>query len=619
MVCCPRFKLFIGLLVLSASISLLFHGCDTKKTTTTVPTNNTDPKTQTPEGTQTQKTTTPTGGAGSISGVASFSGANIPTMEVIPIQTDAGHCGAELKHENRIVNSANRGLKNVVITIHGVKSSGNAGGITVSNKDCRFDPHVSVAQVGAEFAITNEDPVTHTTHPYSGNRSLFNVPMIAGQKPVKKKLRRSGVIELKCDVHSWMKGWVVVHENAFSAISDADGKFQIKDIPAGSYDARAWHEDLGEVTVQVTIEGGKDAKIDFKFNEGKPVEAIAGGAAVASKKVEQGSDSDSMFEVEAVSPLPGNKPLPLGLDPAKAIVPADNPITAEKVELGKALFFDPRLSIDDTVSCATCHDPKKGYSNGEAVATGIKGLKGGRSAPVVTNRLFSAAQFWDGRSPSVEHQALGPIENPIEMALPLDDAIKKLNAIEGYPELFEKAFGDKAITKDRIGKAIATFERTVVSGNSPFDRHEMGDEKALNESQKRGLALFRGKAKCSVCHTGFNLTDEAYHNIGVGMDAEKPDIGRMAVTKKPEDAGAFKTPTLRDIAESAPFFHDGSAKTLEEVVDFYDKGGIENPTLSKNMFKLNLTDQEKKDLVEIMKAFTGDDRVVSTPPTLPGK
>jgi cytochrome c peroxidase len=315
--------------------------------------------------------------------------------------------------------------------------------------------------------------------------------------------------------------------------------------------------------------------------------------------------------------IPGG--LPLGLDPYAAKVPADNLITPEKIELGKVLYFDPRLSKDDTISCASCHDPQKGYSNGTAFATGVGGAVGGRSAPVITNRLFSTLQFWDGRSPSLEDQALGPIQNPIEMAMSLDDVVAKIAKIPGYPELFNKAFGTPEVNSERIGKAIATFERTIVSGNSKFDRHENGDANALNESETRGLALFRGKAKCSVCHTGFNLTDEKYHNIGVGMDAAEPDPGRFAQTKKPEDTGAFKTGTLRDIVHSAPYFRDGSAKTLEEVVDFYDKGGTPNPHLSKNIFKLNLTDQEKKDLVAIMKAFTGDTRTVSKAPKLPGK
>lgn len=624
MTCCPRIRLFLGLIIIAGFVGLGLWGCSPDSTSNSTggdaPEKTSSSMTS---GTPSSggSTATPAGeGPGSLSGRAVFTGQSVPEMKVLPVQTDASHCGAEIRDESRIVDAATRGLKNVVITIHGLESEGDAGGVTVANKGCRFDPHVAVARKGAEFTITNEDPVTHTTHPYADNRSLFNVPLVAGQKPVTKKLRRAGIIELKCDVHAWMQGWVVVHDNAYAAISAADGKFEIPDLPPGTYQVRAWHEELGQTTVDLTVKAGEEARLDFRFDDGKPVEAVTGESQpIASKVAPPPADSEPMFEVEAVSPLPGNQPLPLGLDPSRAIVPADNPITEEKVALGKALFFDPRLSVDDTVSCATCHDPQKGYSNGEAVATGVGGQKGGRAAPTIANRLFSDLQFWDGRAATVEHQALGPIENPIEMAMKLDDVLVKLKGIEGYSDLFEKAYGDPEITRDRIAKAIASYERTVVTGNSPWDRHEKGDESALTESQKRGLALFRGKAKCSVCHTGFNLTDEQYHNIGVGMDAENPDQGRAAVTKKPEDVGAFKTPTLRDVALTAPYFHDGSAKTLMEVVEFYDKGGIPNPTLSKNIFKLELTEQEKQDLVEIMKAFTGDTRTVSKAPPLPGK
>lgn len=306
--------------------------------------------------------------------------------------------------------------------------------------------------------------------------------------------------------------------------------------------------------------------------------------------------------------------LPPNLDEDELKIPADNPLTKAKVELGKVLYFDKRLSSDDTISCASCHDPNKGYSNGDAFAKGVGGAVGGRAAPSIVNRVFSEAQFWDGRAATLEAQALGPIQAPVEMNMKLDDLVKKLAAIPGYPELFQKAFGSSAVTSDAIAKAIASFERTVTSGNAPWDRHLSGDATALTESQKRGLALFTEKAKCSTCHTGFNLTDEKYHNIGTTYEREKPDVGRHEVSKEDKDRGALKTPTLRDIELTGPYFSDGSAKTLEAVVDFYDKGGIKNPHLNENITKLNLTDQEKKDLVAIMKAFTGDTRVVSSPP-----
>ncbi|MDP7018644.1 MAG: cytochrome c peroxidase [Pirellulaceae bacterium] len=296
-------------------------------------------------------------------------------------------------------------------------------------------------------------------------------------------------------------------------------------------------------------------------------------------------------------------------------VPADNPFTQAKADLGKLLYFDKRLSVDDTVSCASCHDPKKGWSNGERFATGVEGQKGGRSAPTIINSGLQVFQFWDGRALQLEGQALGPIENPIEMAMPLDDLIEKLNGIKGYREQFQNVFKTDA-TKTGVAQAIASFERTVLSGGSPFDQYKAGKKSALNETQARGRKLFFGKANCSACHAGQNFTDGAFHNLGVGMDAEesKRDLGRFAVTKLEGDKGSFKTPTLREISRSAPYMHDGSLPTLEAVVDFYAKGGIKNPQLDEELFPLKLTDQDKKDLVEFLKALNSPDYPDVEPP-----
>ena len=207
------------------------------------------------------------------------------------------------------------------------------------------------------------------------------------------------------------------------------------------------------------------------------------------------------------------------------------------------------------------------------------------------NRVFSEAQFWDGRAASLD----------------------KISKIAGYKPLFKAAFGDDKVTIDRIGKAIATFERTVVAGNSPYDRYQDGDKSALSPSATRGMELFTGKAKCSVCHAGFNFADEKYHNLGVGIDKTPVDKGREEFTKKAEDRGQYKTPTLRNIADTAPYMHDGSEKTLEDTVEFYNKGGVKNPNLDKEMKPLNLTDQEKADLVAFMKALSGEVTQVAVP------
>ncbi len=271
--------------------------------------------------------------------------------------------------------------------------------------------------------------------------------------------------------------------------------------------------------------------------------------------------------------------MPLGLDADLLMVPEDNPITAAKVELGKLLYFDGRLSRDGTVSCATCHDPAKGFTDQARVSTGVDGKTGTRNAPTVVNTAFNIFQFWDGRAPSLEAQAKGPIENPVEMATTHAAVVTKIAAVAGYKPHFRAAFGGEEVTIDRIAQAIASFERTVLSGNSAWDRHVARDATALSPAAVRGLELFEGKALCTRCHVGFNLTDGLFHNLGVGMTAEKPDLGRFGVTKDKQDTGAFKTPTLRDIQRTAPYMHDGSMATLEEVVDFYDRGGEPNPWL----------------------------------------
>lgn len=324
--------------------------------------------------------------------------------------------------------------------------------------------------------------------------------------------------------------------------------------------------------------------------------------------------------------------LPLGLSAGAAQIVGlkENPLTRAKIELGRQLYFDTRLSSDNTVSCASCHHPNEGYGRHTQFGVGIKGLEGGRNSPVSYNRILSGAQFWDGRAASLEEQAVGPIANPIEMGNTHENAVKTLKEIPGYQIQFDKIFKE-GTTIDNIGKAIAAFERTLVTGPSPFDYQEQlrpflkmdkEDLEDLEEEYKAALALtkanpmsksalhgrelfFSEKVNCAACHLGPNLADEKYHNLGVGMTVKNPDLGRYAVTKQEKDKGAFKTPTIRNVALSGPYMHDGASKTLEDVVEHYNKGGNPNPYLSDKVKKLNLSDQDKKDLVEFMKACTG--------------
>lgn len=332
--------------------------------------------------------------------------------------------------------------------------------------------------------------------------------------------------------------------------------------------------------------------------------------------------------------------LPLGLAAGAAQIQGieENPLTRAKIELGRQLYFDPRLSADSTISCGSCHHPDEGYARHTQFGVGIKGQEGGRNSPVAYNRILSGAQFWDGRAASLEEQAVGPIENPIEMGNTHDACEETLKQIPGYVVQFRAVFGKSGVTIENVGKAIASFERAIVTGPAAYDYHEQmakyekldeddlkdlleadedfkqeyenakaaAEKHPMSESAIRGQQLFFSeRVNCAACHAGANFTDEKYHNLGVGMDAEKPDLGRFEVTQDEKDWGAFKTPTLRNVELSAPYMHDGTQDTLLEVMEHYNKGGIPNKGLSDKMKKLNLTQQEKEDLVEYMKALTG--------------
>jgi cytochrome c peroxidase len=331
---------------------------------------------------------------------------------------------------------------------------------------------------------------------------------------------------------------------------------------------------------------------------------------------------------------------PLGLPSVP--IPADNPQTPEKIALGKRLFEDKRFSADGTVSCANCHDPQKAFVDGLPTSEGIKKLKGTRNAPTVVNAAYYESLFWDGRRPSLEEQSKDPFVNPIEHGLPSHEPI--LETIRGdgsYTSPFKSVFGITAqqITIDHVAKAIASFERSLVFGDSPFDRYLYGGEKtALSQSAIRGLEIYRTKGRCQDCHTigqtNATFTDNKFHNVGVGFkrlgprtiqianafrkakqegkdidkailgDQEVSELGRFAVTLRPADIGAFKTPTLRNVTVTAPYMHDGSLQTLEEVIELYNKGGESNPFLDSGIRPLSLTDQEKADLLAFMKSLS---------------
>jgi cytochrome c peroxidase len=303
--------------------------------------------------------------------------------------------------------------------------------------------------------------------------------------------------------------------------------------------------------------------------------------------------------------------LPRGLQEQAAYVPDDNPLTPEKIALGKQLFWDKRWSRNGTIACVSCHDPNHGWADPRRFSLRFDGKPTPRHSPTLVNRLFSDVQQWAGTRASLEDQALKASDQTPELL------VKNLEAIAEYQAAFQRVFGT-ALNPDGVAKAIAAYERTILSGNSPYDRFRAGDASALSPAARRGLALFEGKARCMSCHAGFNFTDESYHNLGVGMDRPEPDLGRHTVTKREEHKGAFKTPTLRDVARRPPYMHDGSVRSLADVVALYDRGGTPNPWLSGEIRPLGLTAEERTDLVAFLEALTGEVAAdVTSPPRLP--
>jgi cytochrome c peroxidase len=350
---------------------------------------------------------------------------------------------------------------------------------------------------------------------------------------------------------------------------------------------------------------GRLMKLAVAVSLGIGVSALSGaavgeGLTIASSVGSARSPAVQDAELEALKVKYRRAPLPgTGLSTAR-------------VDLGRTLFFDPRLSRASSISCASCHNP--GFSWGDGLARGVGfGSKSlGRRTPTVLNVGWGEAFFWDGRAETLEQQALGPIAAPGEMNLPHDEMVKRLQGIAGYRPMFAAAFGDPSVTKEKVAQAIADFERTIVSTDAPFDHWLQGDKTAISVSAKRGFALFNGKADCAKCHSGWRFTDDSFHDIGTLGD----DPGRANVLPGLESMiHAFKTPTLRDVARRSPYMHDGSEATLEQVVELYDKGGrVRRPSLATEVHPLSLSQQDRSDLVTFLLTLSSPCQSVAVPP-----
>lgn len=327
--------------------------------------------------------------------------------------------------------------------------------------------------------------------------------------------------------------------------------------------------------------------------------ALNAGQVMAEKKYVFKAGHKSLREWR----LPKYAPYPKGNKPTKA-----------RIKLGKMLFFDPRLSGDGNMSCATCHNPALGWSDGLPTARGVKSMVLGRATPTIINTAYNKIQMWDGRKKSLEDQAMGPMEATVEMNMDTEKLFKWLNSNPGYRRAFKSAYPGQPINADTVSKAIASYERTVLSRNSRFDRWIRGDKRAMTRQEIQGFKLFVGRAKCADCHSAPNFTDDGFHNVGLkSFGNSEPDMGRYAQRPLKLMKGAFKTPTLKDITRTGPYFHDGSAKTLEEVIEHYNRGGEVKDNLSPNMKKLDLCGQDKEDLLAFLKTLTSPHKKVIVP------
>jgi cytochrome c peroxidase len=294
---------------------------------------------------------------------------------------------------------------------------------------------------------------------------------------------------------------------------------------------------------------------------------------------------------------------PLGFPPGPVVNPDRD--TPAAIALGRALFFDARLSSDGTISCASCHRPDRAFTSDAAISPGVEGRLGTRNAPTILNAAYAPVLFWDGRATTLEEQIRYPIVHPKEMNMTMAAVVKLVTGDATYSDMFRQAFGEQPPTFALVSQALASFERTIISGDTPFDRfYFAADTAALSEAARRGWELFRGRLGCVRCHsvdaTNPWFTDWSYHNIGVGLDAITPDLGRYAVTRQAVDKGRFRTPSLRHVSLTSPYMHDGSLKTLRAVLDFYERGGLENPFLDEQIKPLPMSDDDKEDVIRFL-------------------
>ena len=570
-----------------------------------------------------------------VQGRVTFEGLVPPAKKEL-ISKDVEHCGHGYRETQEVRVDAQLGLQDVVIFLDAQDLDFTwehpEEGYTLNQEGCRFDPLVQIfpKDRANRLTLVNSDPLLHNvridqvigrTRP-----TLLNLSQPAGTSPKSKSLHikpDSNIIEVSCDVHSFMKGWMFAADNPYCALVDEKGSYSISKLPIGEHTFKAWHPYLGMQETKATIEEGKPVELNFVFS----IEATP------KKKVAKKNSTPTAI-------IPPDIPATL-LPLPKLVIPKDNPMTPEKIELGKMLFFDTRASGDGSLSCSSCHNPDLGWSDGGELSRGYPGTRNWRNAPTVINSALLSRWFWTGDADTMEAQAHAALTGPVEGNGNPKLVEARLAQIPDYVKRFNEVFGtDTPIYEDAL-RAITTFERTLIQPETRYDEFLKGDFIALDESERRGLELFRGKANCIQCHKGPLLSDQQFHNLGLPdnelfstdplvqitlrlqnrarghFDPNTQDLqrdqGLYYRTQNKDDIGKFRTAPLRYTLYSPPYMHNGVFNTLAEVVDFYNKGAGEAPNKHEELKPLHLTSDEQTDLVAFLQSLSGEEIKVEAP------
>ena len=576
-----------------------------------------------------------------LQGRVTFEG-TVPPIRKELISKDVEHCGHGYRETQEVRVDATQGLRDVVVYLDAQDLEFTwkhpDSGYALTQIGCRFEPLIQIfpKDTATRLKLINSDPLLHNVRidQVIGRvkPTLLNLSQPAGQAPKSKALRikpGSNIIEISCDVHSFMKGWMFAADNPYCILVNEDGTYTLPDLPPGKHVFTAWHPYLGTVDHIATVEDGKPLTLNFTFTNTKAPKTTAPLLPEKSSPVAQKIPAKSTLTLDALPEL---------------FVPADNPITPEKVELGKMLFFDNRISGDASLSCSSCHEPALGWGDGGELSRSYPATRNWRNAPTIINAAYLTNFFWTGDVDTLEAQANAALTGPIEGHGNPQILESRLAQVPDYVQRFKSIFGTDTPHYQDALRAIVTYERTLIQRDTPFDQYMRGDFIALDEAERRGLELFQGKANCIQCHNGPLLTDQQFHNLGLPenelfnsdplvqitlrfqnrargkFNPDQPDLqkdqGLYYRSQDPADIGKFRTAPLRYTLYTPPYMHSGVFNTLAEVVDFYNQGAGDDPTKDPNLKPLNLDANEKEDLLAFLHALSGEE-ILEEAPVLP--